>query len=127
MRRALAVLAATAGAVAVWVVSQLAGAELHVKPIGQAATTVGWAAVLITVLVVGVAGWGLLALLERLTSRATTIWTWTAVAVLLLSLAGPLTVEEATNATRGWLIAMHATVAAILIPMLRATARRGKS
>jgi Family of unknown function (DUF6069) len=126
MRRPLAVLAATAGAVAVWVVAQLAGAELRVKPPGQEALVISLPVVVITVLVVGAAGWGLLALLERLTSRAVTIWTWTAVVVLLLSLSGPLT-AEATNATRGWLIGMHLAVGAILIPMLRATARRSSS
>jgi hypothetical protein len=107
-------------------VAQLAGAELRVKPSGQAATVVGLPIVVITVLVIGAAAWGLLALLERFTSRAITIWTWTAIVVLLLSFSAPLT-AEATTAARGWLIAMHLAVGAILIPMLRATARRSSS
>ncbi len=63
-------------------------------------------------------GWALLAVLERRTTRAQMAWTWTAVTVLLVSLAGPLTAEASVPA-KTTLVVMHLAVAAVLIPTLR--------
>jgi hypothetical protein len=69
------------------------------------------------------AGWGLLALLERFTARPRTSWTVIAVGVGLLSLAGPLSTIAPTTVTNGLSLAlMHLAVAAVLIPGLAATA-----
>ncbi|WP_407564575.1 DUF6069 family protein [Streptomyces sp. 184] len=66
------------------------------------------------------AGWGLLAALERFgVRRARTVWTAAAVAVLALS-ALPLTGGGMSAGTRTALALMHLAVAAVLIPGLRA-------
>jgi Family of unknown function (DUF6069) len=124
MRRVIAIASATVGAVAVWTVSQLAGAQLTVQPSGQQAMKIGLPIVVLTAVVAGLAGWALRAALQRLTKNSTAVWTLVASAVLLLSLGMPLTVQ-ATGATQGWLIAMHVAVGAILIPMMRSNAVRG--
>ena len=54
-----------------------------------------------TSLVTALAGWGLLALLERFTARPRTIWTAIAVLVGLLSLAGPLSTIASTTVANG--------------------------
>ncbi len=63
-------------------------------------------------------GWGTLALLERFTRRARTIWTVLATVVLLLSMV-PIFLEQATTGTRTALVLIHLAVAAVLIPALR--------
>jgi hypothetical protein len=67
------------------------------------------------------AGWALLAVLERVTTRARTIWTSIAVVVAVLSLGGPLTAAAVTTASRAVLAALHVVVAAVLIPLLART------
>jgi Family of unknown function (DUF6069) len=59
-------------------------------------------------------GWGSLALLERFTRHARTVWTGLAGAVLLLSFV-PIFIEQADAATRAALVIIHLTVAAALI------------
>ncbi len=124
MRRVIAITSATVGAVAVWTVSQLAAAQLTVQPSGQQAMKIGLPIVVLTAVIAGLAGWALRTVLQRLTKNSAAVWTWVASAVLLLSLGLPLTVQ-ATGTTKGWLIAMHAAVGAILIPMMRSDAMRG--
>jgi hypothetical protein len=115
--RALAVLGATAATLAVWVVAvPLAGVEL-LADTGGTEQRVSPVAVVVSTLLVSLAGWGLLALLERFTGRARAIWTAVAVAVLLASLQGPLTAAVGTAATVT-LVAMHLVAAAVLIPLL---------
>jgi hypothetical protein len=62
-------------------------------------------------------GWGALALLERVTRHARTVWTGLAVAVLAVSFV-PIAVEKATADTKIVLVLIHLVVAAVLIPML---------
>jgi hypothetical protein len=68
------------------------------------------------------AAWALLALLERLTNRARTLWTVAAVVVLVASLAGPLSGSGITATNRTVLVLLHLTVGAVLILTLRRTA-----
>jgi hypothetical protein len=68
------------------------------------------------------AAWALLALLERLTARARTIWTIVAVVVLVASLGTPLLGSGVTAANRAVLELLHLAVGAVLIPALRRTA-----
>jgi peptidoglycan/LPS O-acetylase OafA/YrhL len=76
-----------------------------------------------TSLVAALAGWGLLALLERFTARPRTSWTAIAGLVGLLSLVGPLSAIASTTVANGLSLAlMHLAVAAVLIPGLAATA-----
>ncbi|HEV2259071.1 MAG TPA: DUF6069 family protein [Streptosporangiaceae bacterium] len=67
-------------------------------------------------------GWLLLALLERRTPRARTLWTAIALAALAASLALPLATATTGSAVAG-LIVMHLTVGAVVIPAMARTAR----
>jgi hypothetical protein len=119
-RRGLTVLAVTVAAVVVWLVAvPVAGVDLLVRSAG-AEQPVGPVAVAVATLLAGLAGWALLALLERLTTRARGIWTGVAVAVLLLSLLGPLT-EGVGAAAKATLVLLH-LVGGLLVPALRRTA-----
>lgn len=79
-------------------------------------------AVTLTALVVGLAGWVLLTLLERWTDRARSVWTVTAAVVFAVSLLGPL--GAVTARATAVLIGLHVLVAAILIEGLLRTTRR---
>lgn len=117
--RAIAVVAATLAPLAVWLVAtQLFGTDLLVRPVGGNPQHVGAATVVAVALSGSLLGWALLALLERRTARARTLWTGVALAVLLLSLTGPLTAGAAA-ATKAVLVLMHLAVAAVLVPALR--------
>jgi hypothetical protein len=114
-----AVLAATAAAVAIWVVTTLAGADLTVSfgP-GQPIQRITVVNVVVAALVGSLAGWGLLALLRRFTAKARAVWTVTAIIVALLSLGGPLSTISSPG-TKVSLVAMHLAVATVLIVVLR--------
>lgn len=121
-RRALAVTGGIVAALAVWTVAvPLAGVDLTVRTGGETrpfdAGTVTPSALL-----AGLAGWALLAALERFTGRARRTWTIIAVVVLVLSLSGPLG-NGADTATTLVLAAMHLVVGAVLILGLRRSAR----
>ena len=106
--RAGIVVGASVAALLIWFVNE----PLFVSP----------AAVVLTSLLAGLAGWGLLALLELLTRRPRRIWLAVAVPVLLVSLLGPLTADAPPSAIAA-LLAMHSSVGAILIAGLsRSTA-----
>lgn len=62
---------------------------------------------------IGLAGWGFLAVLEKSTARAGRIWTIIAVAVLAFSLLGPLV--AVTTAATLVLLGMHVLVGGVLI------------
>ena len=119
-----AVLAATAAAVAIWVVATIAGAELTVSfgP-GQPIQKVTVINVVVAALVGSLAGWGLLALLRRFTANARAIWTVIAIVFALFSLGGPLAAIASTG-TKVALVAMHLAVATVLIVGLRRTRGR---
>jgi hypothetical protein len=120
--RALAVIATALAALAVWLVTDpLLGIDLKTPtgPGSQEVEPLTPALVVGTSLVVALAGWGPLALLERFTLRARTIWTAIAVLVALLSLVGPLSSIAITTVANGVALAlMHLAVGAVLIPML---------
>jgi hypothetical protein len=86
-------------------------------------TQVGPAAVITTSLAAGMCGWLLLAILERYSTRPRRTWLVIAIAVLVVSLLGPLT-SAVTAATTGALIAMHAVVVVVLIAGLSRRAVR---
>jgi Family of unknown function (DUF6069) len=119
--RALSVAAATLAATAVWVVAvRLLGTQLLVRFGAGAPQSVGIGLVVGASLVASLCAWGLLALLERRTSRARGIWTVVAVVVLLVSLSLPLTAGVAVS-TKATLALMHVAAASVLIPSLRST------
>ncbi|PRY59743.1 DUF6069 family protein [Glycomyces artemisiae] len=112
-RRLLVVIAAAAAALLVWAVAApLAGVDLTV-PQGDTDLTVGPVLVIAAALAAGLAGWGLLALLERATARGTRIWTIVAVVFLAVSLLGPL--GAAGAAAVASLLCMHLAVGAVVI------------
>jgi hypothetical protein len=129
LTRTLAVVAAVAIALVVWlIVDPLLGIGLEVPMAGGAQTfKVGWGSVLVVSLIASLAGWALLAVLERFAVRPRRTWTATALAALLLSFAGPLVAAgEASSGTRVALVLMHAAVAAVLIPWLAETSHNGR-
>lgn len=119
-RRALAVVGAALAPTAVWLVAQAAGNELEVSLAGQPPMVVSLPFVVVTALAASLAGWGALAVLQRVTSHARTLWTGLAVAALLASL-GPVATVETSAAVRTFLALMHVAVAAVLVPGLRGT------
>src|SRR6266436_6333091 len=101
-RPVVAVLGATAAAVAIWIVATAAGADLTVSfgP-GQPIQKVTVVNVVVAALVGSLAGWGVLALLRRFTAHARAVWTVIAIVVALLSLAGPLSPTASTGTKIG--------------------------
>ena len=119
--RAVIVLAAVVAAVVAWIVADpIAGAEFTVQQGDRDPMDIGIALVVLTALIAGLAAWGSLALLERLTARAATIWTAIAAVALGVSLLAPLT-AEATAGTHVSLVLLHMIVGGVLIAGLRRT------
>ncbi len=111
----VAVVAAGAAAV-VWVGATVVGVDVAVRS-GSSTRDVGLVSVVVTAVVVAVAGAGLLRVLERRTPGARRVWTGVAMAVWVVSLAGPasaLTVPAGLT-----LAALHLVVGAVVIVGLR--------
>lgn len=108
---ALAVLAP----VLVWLVADpLLGHRLRIAD-GEQALDIGALPVAVVALLASLAGWGLLAALERFgVRRARAVWTGLAGAVLAVSFL-PLTGDGMDGGTRAALALMHLAVAAVLI------------
>jgi hypothetical protein len=112
----VAVTAAVAAA-AVWVVAtQLASVDLAVRS-GSGTQHVNVVSAIVTALVVAMAGAGLLRFLERRTAHARTTWSAIAIAVWVVSLAGPLGARSVAAGL--WLATMHLVVGAIVVVGLR--------
>ena len=117
--RILGVAGATLAAVAVWVIEvPLLGINLRTQFPNSAPLGVSVGAVVVSALAGSLAGWGLLALLERRYARARTIWTRIAIGVLLVSFSAPISAGTTTT-TKFALAMMHVAVAVVLIPTLR--------
>ena len=116
--RLLAVGLAVVAALIVWAISALAGVELTVTSPLVGTLSIGALLVIVSTLPLALAAWGVLALLERRSSRPRTIWTRIAVAVLVVSVP-PLAFLDATVTTKLILAAMHLAVGLVLILMLR--------
>lgn len=121
--RALGVVAAMIAPLAVWAVTvPLLGVDLRVATT-TGVQAVGPAMIVVFTLVVSLLGWALLAVLERLTRRAATLWLAVAAVLLLLSLVPPVT-GALTAGGAVTLVLMHLVVAAVLVPAMRRSARR---
>ncbi|GAA4056575.1 DUF6069 family protein [Actinomadura miaoliensis] len=112
-RSLLTVAGAPAAALAVWTLAvPLAGTAPAVRTDGGT-QTIGPASVAVASLLVGLAGWALLAVLERWTPRPGRAWTIIALAVLALSLTGPF--GNAVGVAAALVLALlHLVVAAVL-------------
>jgi hypothetical protein len=118
-QRILGVAGATLAAVVVWAIEvPLLGIRLQTQFGNTAPQGVGIGLVVLSALAGSLAGWGLLALLERRFARARTIWTGIAIAALLVSFSAPISAGTTTT-TKVALAMMHLAVAAVLIPTLR--------
>ena len=120
--RALTVAAAILLPVLIWLVADpVAGHDLIVdggpdqEPLQVAAF-----AVVVVPLLAGLAGWGLLAVLEKMTRHARVIWLVIAAVFLLISFL-PLTGPGTPWSTRLILGSMHLVVAAVLMVGLTRT------
>lgn len=125
--RIAAVVAAVLAAVVVWVAfGPIAGVDLRAPAAGTPGQThdVGLVTVMVPSALASLAGWALLAVLERVTARSRTVWITTAIVVLVLSLGGPLSAAGISTLNQAALASMHLAVAATLIPLLGRTARR---
>lgn len=123
--RATTVGLAVGAALAVWGLTRAAGLDVATPQMGDTpAAGLAPLQVLAASAVAALAGWGLLAVLERWTARAHAVWVATAVVVLALSLGGPLSGEGITALDRAALVAMHLAVAAVLVPGLPRAGRR---
>ena len=120
--RAGSVAATAVATSAFWLIASAAGTDFLLSD-SMGSATISLPVTIAFSLVFGLLGWGALALLERFTQRARTVWTVLAVVVLLLSLL-PIFAEDATTATKIALVLIHTAVAAVLIPALRRHAGR---
>jgi hypothetical protein len=125
-RRVLTVAGAVAAPLALWVVTgPVTGLDPSAE-MGGEVQRVGAGPVIAGSLIAGLAAWGLLALLERVTGRPGRVWTVIALVALVLSMTGPLG-DAADGASMAVLAAMHLVVAAILIPGLGRSARPSRA
>jgi lysylphosphatidylglycerol synthetase-like protein (DUF2156 family) len=123
LARLAAVVAAFVATLALWALATLVFDVELLSPAlpDRPSETIGPELVAGATLSASIAGWALLAFLERFVGRARTIWTTVAVVVLLASLGAPLSGTGVTAANRAVLTLLHLTVAAVLIPVFYRT------
>jgi hypothetical protein len=121
IRRGTAVVGASAANALLWGAAAALGVDFRLADSAGSGVITLPVAVIFTA-VFGLLGWGSLALLERFTRRARTMWTALAVAVALLSIV-PIFLEQATSGTRTALTVLHLAVAVVLVPAFRRTTR----
>jgi Family of unknown function (DUF6069) len=108
-------MAAAANGVA-WLLGRLAHVDYIVDtPLGTRQITL--ALTVVATAVAGVAGWGVIALLERYTASPSGIWIALTLLVLVLSIV-PVFQTTANPPTQLMLTALHCVAAAVLIPAL---------
>jgi hypothetical protein len=117
--RALGVVGAVVAAVTVWAIAvPVLGIELTFRFGSTAPQNVAFGVIVGFTLGASLAGWGILAALERRMSNAREIWTAVALVVLVASLGLPLAAGT-TLSSQITLAMMHLAVAGVLIPTLR--------
>ncbi|RJK98327.1 hypothetical protein D5H78_01030 [Vallicoccus soli] len=122
-RRALTAPAAALAALVTWALAvPVLDVDLAVRQ-GGTETTVAAPAVAAAAVVAALAGWALLAVLERAVRRPRTAWTAVAGVVLVLSLGAPLG-SGVGGGAQAVLALLHVVVGAVVVAGLRPTARR---
>jgi len=128
--RPAAVGGAIMAALAVWFVAAVVlGLDLR-RPAASAdeqAETLKSFEVAMAAAVGSLAGWALLAVLERLTSRPRRVWSVIAAVAILVSLSGPLSGSAITTTNRLVLVVMHLVVGAVVISALAQTAKASRT
>ena len=122
-RRSLVVAAAAVAAMLTWhVADPILGIDLEVlkAPGGTTTTLVSAGSIVASAIIAGLLSWVLLAVLERKTTQAVTVWRWVAVAVALASMLAPLSLAQNAGATVV-LTLLHVVVAGILVTALPGT------
>jgi hypothetical protein len=119
--RALGIAAATVANVVILTIGRAVAGEFPNVTQGGNDQTVGFAQVVVVTALAGLVAWGLLALLQRWTSRATAIWTAIAVVAFAVSLLGPLGSGVGAS-SKVVLACMHVAAAATLFPLMRRSA-----
>lgn len=123
--RTLAVAATVAAAALVWLVGEpLLGNDLVVEQPGQAPLDLSLASFVVITLGASLAGWAVLALLEKITRYGRRIWTGLAVAVVLVSFLPFLSAQMSTGSAVVLGLA-HLVVGAVLVPLLLRVPRGG--
>jgi hypothetical protein len=107
-RRLATVALAPVAALAAWAIVRAAGIELNVSD-----GTVGAADVLVAAVAGALAGWAVVAVLERRARRPRRAWTLVATTALSASTAGPAWLADGAAAVA--LIALHFVVAIVVI------------
>lgn len=114
MQRAIVIVAAGIAALLIWLVADpIAGVTLEAETGNGNVQRIGPIAILIVTTLAGLLGWALLALLERMTPRARTVWAGIAVLLLLASMIGAW--AGTSTGARITLVLMHIAVGVILI------------
>lgn len=112
--------------VLIWIVAvPIGGITIEFVPAEGPATPVGAPELFVFSVAPALAGWLLLALLERFTDQARRIWTISALVVLGLSYVPLLLVGFSTEMTAVFAV-MHVAVAIVLIPTFRYSAVQGE-
>jgi hypothetical protein len=122
--RAASIGAAAVATTTLFGLGRAAGADMTITdPVENAVphTFVAPEIAMVTV-VLGLAGWAVLALLERFTRHAHKIWGTLAAVVVVLSMP-PIWIERATTETRLTLVCIHLAVGVALLPFLRTPKR----
>ena len=125
--RLIAVAVAMAAALAIWTVAEAAfGIDVRAPVFDGSPEPLPIRAVdvLLVSMLLSFAGWGFLAILERLTARAAQVWLTIAVAALALSLATPWAGTGVSVSNRVMLMLLHLAVGSVLIPALYRTSVR---
>ncbi|HET7305703.1 MAG TPA: DUF6069 family protein [Segeticoccus sp.] len=117
--RALTLVAAPAAAVGTWALLQAGGIEL----VTDAGRTVGAISVVVVASLVALAGWGVVAVLERRTGRPALWWGLVASAALSLSILGPGAAATDAGVLLG-LVLLHVVTAAVVMGGLSASLGR---
>ena len=127
-QRLLTVAGGTLGALAVWAVAEwVVGLDLRTPAFSSEQPPQELSAALVAVAsaVGGLAGWGVLAALERSTTNPRRAWVAVASIALLASLGAPLSGTGVSVGDRIAMIGMHLAVAAVVIPLFyRSSASR---
>jgi hypothetical protein len=126
--RLLAVAAAVVAAVVVYLLINLFVQDPRTPGMsGRSAADLTFGAVLLVSALASLAGWGLLAVLEKLTAKPRQIWTIVAAVALLLSLGGPMSGSGISTGNRLALALLHVVVGTVLIVLMRRTTGRTES